>query len=189
MARKAAPISMEHVILALLDRQPLHGYELHHRLSKLPGISKIWNIKQALFYAKLERLHADGYIQQHSILKDGLMPARVVFQLTPMGRTSLMTWITTPVCKARDVQQVFLSKLIIARGYGLSKTLELIHNQRIVCKSWLNHLEAEMPDENPENMDEFLVHTYKINRDQATLRWLDTLEAKLIAADKKTEFS
>lgn len=187
MARKAAPISMEHVILALLDEEPMHGYELHQKLSKLPGISKIWNLKQALFYAKLERLHTDGYIQEHSTQKEGTAPARVVFQLSPIGKNSLSAWITVPVPKARDIRQVFLGKLIIARRYCLRKALELIHNQRIVCQSWLQHLESEIPEATDQELDEYIVHSYKMNREQSMLNWLDNLESLLIDQHKTKE--
>lgn len=187
MARKASPISMEHVILALLDEEPMHGYELHQRLSNLAGITKIWNLKQALFYAKLERLHSDGYITELNLPTDGINPARVVFQLSTKGKTALSGWITSPVRKARDIQQVFLSKLIIARRYGLHKALELIHNQKVVSQSWLQHLEAEIPDSSPENLDDYLVHRYKMSRDHATLNWLDGLEAQLLEAEKHSK--
>lgn len=185
MARKAAPISREHVILALLDEEPMHGYELHQKLSKLPGVSKIWNLKQAFFYAKLERLHKDGYIEEHSTPKEGSGPARVVFQLSPLGRRSLAAWITAPVLKARDIQQLFLVKLIIARRYGLPKTLELIHNQRLVCQSWLHNLESEIPEVKSQELDEYIVHNYKMNRERSLLNWLDNLESLLIDQHKR----
>lgn len=171
---------MEHVILALLDEKPMHGYELHQKLGKLPGISKIWNLKQAFFYARLERLHTYGFIQEHSTQKDGSGPARVVFQLSSPGKRSLTDWITAPVPKARDIQQVFLSKLIIARRYGLRKALELLHNQRIVCQSWLQNLESELPQIKTQDLDEYIVHSYKMNRERSMLNWLDSLEALLL---------
>lgn len=187
MARKAAPISMEHVILALLDEKPMHGYELHQKLGKLPGISKIWNLKQAFFYARLERLHTDGYIQGQVSQKEGSGTARVVFQLSPSGKRSLSAWITAPVPKARDIQQVFLSKLIIARRYGLRKALELLHNQRIVCQSWLQNLESDLPQIKTQELDEYIVHSYKMNRERAMLNWLDELETLLIRQYKTEE--
>lgn len=174
---------MEHIILAILDQEPMHGYELHLRLDKLPGVSKIWNLKQALFYAKLERLEETGYIQRANRPDDAEESSRIVFQLTPAGKKSLMTWITDPVRKARDLQQVFLGKLIVARRYGLHKTLELVRNQRVVCQSWLHHLEVEMPEKTIEQLDEYLVHTFKIHRDHATLSWLDEIESQLLQTE------
>lgn len=179
MPRPASPFSMEYVILALLDEEPLHGYELHHRISNLPGISKIWNIKQALFYSKLERLEAGGFIEQAHLPSEEGAPARVVFQLTAQGRQSLMDWISTPVRKARDIRLDFLGKLIVARRYGQEQVLELIQKQREVCQSWYDHLVSDLPAVNAQAMDDLIVHSYRLYRDRATLHWLDYLEGQI----------
>lgn len=179
MPRPASPFSMEYVILALLDEEPLHGYELHHRISNLPGISKIWNIKQALFYSKLERLEAGGFIEQAHLPTEEGVPARVVFQLTAQGRQSLIDWISTPVRKARDIRLDFLGKLIVARRYGQEQVLELIQKQREVCQGWYDHLVSDLPAVNAQAMDDLIVHSYRLYRDRATLHWLDYLEGQI----------
>ncbi len=179
MPRRATPISMENVILALLNEQPLHGYELHHRINEMPGISKIWNIKQALFYSKLERLEASGYIEQiHLQQEEGAIP-RVVFQLTDQGKESLLEWISTPVRKARDIRLIFLGKLIIARRFGQDQALELIQKQRQVCQGWYDHLVSDLPSVNTQSMDDQIVHSYRLYRDRSTLHWLDYLEGQV----------
>ena len=179
MPRRATPISIENVILALLDEEPLHGYELHHRISQMPGISKIWNIKQALFYSKLEKLEAGGFIEQAHLQTEECAPARVVFQLTSQGKGSLLDWISTPVRKARDIRQDFLGKLIIARRFGQEQALELIQKQRQICQGWYDHLVSDLPAVNSQAMDDLIVHSYRLYRDRATLHWLDYLEGQI----------
>ena len=179
MPRRATPISIENVILALLDEEPLHGYELHHRISQMPGISKIWNIKQALFYSKLEKLEAGGFIEQANLQTEEGAPARVVFQLTSQGKGSLLDWISTPVRKARDIRQDFLGKLIIARRFGQEQALELIQKQRQICQGWYDHLVSDLPAVNSQAMDDLIVHSYRLYRDRATLHWLDYLEGQI----------
>lgn len=179
MARRATPLSMEYVILALLDEVHMHGYELHQRINQLPGISKIWNIKQALFYSKLERLEESGYIEQAHLQKEEGSPARVVFQLTDQGRESLLEWISTPVRKARDIRQIFLGKLIIARRFGQAQALDLIQKQRQICQGWYDHLVSDLPVVNAQAMDDLIVHSYRLYRDRASLHWLDYLEGQI----------
>lgn len=179
MARRTAPISMEYVILALLGEGPTHGYELHQRLNQMPGISKIWNVKQALFYSKLERLEASGYIEQLPVKKEEGASARVVFQLTDKGKQSLLDWISTPVRKARDIRQVLLGKLIIARRFGHQRAIDLIRQQRQINQGWYDHLLSEMPEPDEKTMDELFVHSYRQYRDLATLHWLDYLESQI----------
>jgi len=188
MPRRATPFSMEHVILALLDEEPMHGYELHHRLNEMPGISKIWNIKQALFYSKLERLEASGFIEKANPQNEEGTPSRVVLQITEQGKESLMEWISTPVRKARDLRQIFLGKLIIARRYGQDQAIDLIHKQRQVSQGWYDHLVYDLPEMSTQEMDELIVHSYRLYRDRTTLHWLDYLE-KEIRKDAETDVS
>lgn len=179
MARQALPLAMEHSILALLDEEPMHGYEIHQKLNQLAGIDKIWNLKQSLMYSKLERLESSGYIEQTPSTETSTLPARIVFKLTPTGKQSLLDWISSPVQKARDMRMNFLGKLIIARRYGTDQALDLISKQREVCQRWYDHLLKELPENNQENLDELFVHSYRLYRDRATLHWLDYLEEQL----------
>ncbi len=184
MARQALPLAMEHSILALLDEEPMHGYEIHQKLSQMAGIDKIWNLKQSLLYSKLERLESSGFIEQTPSTETSSLPARVVFKLTPTGKQSLLDWIASPVQKARDIRMNFLGKLIIARRYGIDQALDLIKKQREICQRWYDHLLKELPENNQENLDELFVHSYRLYRDRATLHWLDHLEEQLKKASE-----
>lgn len=175
MPRPATPISLEHIILALLDVEPLYGYELHNRICEMPGVNKIWNVKQALFYSKLDRLELDGYIEQFSEETEEAQ-GRIMLRITEAGKSSLMKWIATPVPKARDLRQIFLAKLIVARRYGNEAVLELIQSQRQVSLSWYDELVDIFGNRNEEDVDEFFVTSYRLYRDRATLHWLDYLE-------------
>lgn len=175
MPRPATPISLEHIILALLDVEPLYGYELHNRVCEMPGVNKIWNVKQALFYSKLDRLELDGYIEQFSEETEETQ-SRIMLRITEAGKSSLMKWIATPVPKPRDMRQIFLAKLIVARRYGNDAVLELIQSQRQVSQAWYDKLVEEFGNRDEEGVDEFFVTSYRLYRDRATLHWLDYLE-------------
>lgn len=186
MARRASPISMEYVILALLGEEPMHGYELHHRVSDMPGINRIWSIKQALFYSKLEKLEENGFIEQVHPHLDEVAPGRVVFQLTAQGKESLSDWVSIPVTKARDIRQAFLAKLIIAQRYGQDQALELIRKQRQISQGWYDHLVSDLPEVSTQEMSDLIVHTYRLYRDRATLHWLDYLEGQIQKSAEET---
>ena len=87
-----------------------------------------------------------------------------------------MKWIATPVPKARDMRQIFLAKLIVARRYGNEAVLELIQKQRQVSQGWYDDLQNDFNNRNEEDVDEFFVTSYRLYRDRATLHWLDYLE-------------
>ena len=134
--RQSSNLTLEHVLLALLDQRPMHGYELYQELCELKGISLIWNIKQGLLYALLDKLEGKGYLTSQ-LVQGETYPPRKYFHLTETGKSTLQTWLKTPERRARDIRQEFLAKLIMARRYGISEALELIHLQEQVSRHYL----------------------------------------------------
>jgi PadR family transcriptional regulator, regulatory protein AphA len=170
--RQPSALTLEHVLLALLDQHPMHGYELYQELCALEGISKIWNIKQASLYAILDKLEEYGSLSSQHIQGE-TYPPRKVFHLTEMGRKSLLVWIETPVRRARELRQEFLAKLIVAHRYGKPAMMALIHAQEQACQGWSAGLQAEAVALDPQHMDEWVVNTYRLNRIEAVLQWLE----------------
>jgi len=179
MPRPTSPIATDHVILALLDEKPMHGYEIHLRISSMPGINKIWNLKQGLLYAKLEKLKEAGLVEDAPDHPEA-NPSRHYFRLTSAGREALNVWFDSPVTRARDIRQEFLAKLIVARKYSLERALTLLRAQREVCRRWYTSLSEQTAPQEESELDDWIVHSYRLFRDEASLRWLDDLEEWLI---------
>lgn len=176
--RHAAPLSLEHILLALLDRKPMHGYELYQEVHHMPGISQVWTIKQALLYAVLEKLEERGYISS-KLIQGEAYPPRKEFHLTEMGKGSLDEWLRTPVHRVRDLRQEFLAKLIVARQYGNTDLLDLIHRQEQACQSWGKNLQDDGPVIDAEHLDEWMVNSFRVNQVQAVIEWLRKLELEV----------
>ncbi len=176
--RRAAPLTLEHVLLALLDHKPMHGYELYQEICSLPGISRIWNIKQALLYAILDKLEERGYVASQ-LIQGETYPPRKYFHLTETGKTSLKEWLRTPVRRARDLRQEFLAKLITARRYGKTDVMELIHIQEQACQTWFSDLQSEVPPQDLEHLDEWMVYSFRFHRVESVLKWLKRLEMEV----------
>ncbi len=173
--RHAAPLTIEHVLLALLDQKPMHGYELYQEICSMPGISRIWNIKQALLYAILDKLEERGYVASQ-LIQGETYPPRKYFHLTETGKASLKEWLRTPVRRARDLRQEFLAKLITARRYGKTDVMELIHIQEQACQSWFRDLQNDVPPQDLEHLDEWMVYSFRFQRVESVLKWLKRLE-------------
>lgn len=179
MPRHTSPIATDHVILALVDEKPMHGYEIHQRISSMAGINKIWNLKQSLLYAKLEKLKEAGLLEDAPEHPEA-NPTRRYFRITSAGRAALNAWIDSPVTRARDIRQEFLAKLIIARNYSLERALTLLRAQRLTCRRWYDRLAEEGVPREKSELDDWIVSSYRLSRDKATLGWLDDLESWLI---------
>jgi DNA-binding PadR family transcriptional regulator len=176
--RQTAPLTLEHVLLALLDSRPMHGYELYHELSQASGISLIWNITQSMLYVMLDKLEEHQFLSSTLVQSDAY-PPRKVFQVTEAGRQSLAQWMSTPVRRARLLRQEFLAKLIVARRYGAAQALGLVRAQRQACQEWLDQLRADLPSKDAGRMDSWLVFSYRIHRLEAIMEWLDLCEREL----------
>jgi PadR family transcriptional regulator, regulatory protein AphA len=169
--RLSSALTLEHVLLALLDRKPLHGYEIYQELCEMKGISLFWNIKQALLYAKLDKLEEEGFLKPELVHWGGSHP-RKYFHLTKLGRATLRRWISTPVHRTRDFRQEFLAKIIVARRYGKPKALELIHIQEEACQTWLEQLVPKVIPSTLEMVDEALVYSFRASQIKGILQWL-----------------
>ena len=176
--RRSAELSLEFVLLALLEDHPMHGYELYHELCQLNGISLIWNIKQPLLYAILEKLESDGLLSSQLVAGESY-PPRKYFHLTETGRSSLEAWMSAPVRRARDIRQEFLARLIVCRRYGKSKVMDLIHAQQRACQAWSDELAAQVPQLDSDHIDEWMVHSFRANRVAGLIAWLDELERQV----------
>jgi DNA-binding PadR family transcriptional regulator len=126
----------------------------------------------------LDKLEDRGLLSSH-LVQGETYPPRKDFQLTEAGKASLQTWLKTPVRRARDVRQEFLAKLIVAHRYGISQVLELIHVQEQACQSWIDELQTNAPLLNKENMDEWFVYSFRLNREQGALQWLKMCELEI----------
>jgi len=169
--RHSTTLAIEHVLLALLDSRPMHGYELYQELCALPGISLVWNLKQAMLYAILDKLEGNGLLSSQ-LARGESYPPRRNFQLTAEGKLALETWIQTPVRRARYLRQEFLAKLIIARRYRQDTARELIRLQEQACHAWLAELETALAALAPDQVDEWIVVSYRIQRLLSALTWL-----------------
>jgi len=176
--RKTARLTVEHILLYLIDQKPMHGYELYQALCTMDGISLIWNIKQALLYAILEKLEGQGYLKSQ-VVQGEPYPPRKYFHLTDFGKHSLQSWVQSPVRRARDFRQEFLAKLIIARRYGKQSALDLIQVQEQACQCWLSDLNAAIRPPQAENFDAWLVYSFRISRLNMILQWLGTCRAEV----------
>jgi len=166
---------MENVLLALLDQKPMHGYELHQELRNNKGIPLVWNIKLSMLYAVLEKLEENGYLSTQ-IVEGETYPRRKCFHITDSGKDILQNWLITPVHRIRDFRQEFLGKLIISRRYSRQYALDLIHKQKAACEAWLSELKMSIQAHNQENIDEWLVYSFRIKQIEGMIEWLKDCE-------------
>jgi DNA-binding PadR family transcriptional regulator len=118
---------MREVLLALLQKEPSHGYELKLGIESLFG--ELWpavNIGQ--IYQTLGRLERAGLVRSATVAQDS-RPDKRVYELTRPGREELQRWIDDVVPAGR-VRDTFFSKLALALRTRMADPIVLIDRQR-----------------------------------------------------------
>jgi DNA-binding PadR family transcriptional regulator len=118
---------MREVLLALLQKEPAHGYELKHEMESLfAGLWPAVNIGQ--IYSTLGRLERTGLVRSATVTQES-RPDKKVYELTAPGREELRRWVDE-VAPAGRVRDAFLSKLALAWKTRLTDPIVLIDRQR-----------------------------------------------------------
>ena len=116
---------MRQPLLALLAKEPAHGYELKLALEQTFGQAyPSPNIGQ--IYVTLKRLEQDGLVLSQDV-EAGQPPQQEGVRVA--GREQLAAWVTEPIEGPR-VRDEFFMKLVLAPMAGLADRMELINSQR-----------------------------------------------------------
>ena len=80
-------------ILSCLTERPMTGYELAKTFDSSIGF--FWKADHQQIYRELSKLRDRGYIQGREVVQSG-RPNKLVYTLTPDGRTALRHWAARP---------------------------------------------------------------------------------------------
>jgi DNA-binding PadR family transcriptional regulator len=171
------PLAIEHALLGLLRRQPMHAYEMHQYLLQADALGLVWRVKQSRLYALLTRFEEIGYIRG-TTEPQGARPPRKVLHLTDAGRAAFERWVVAPVAHGRDFRIEFMAKLFFAQQSGPKAVTALIERQREACRHLLADLRNQASD-SAEQTYNWLVIQFRIGQIEAIMRWLDTCDEKV----------
>jgi DNA-binding PadR family transcriptional regulator len=114
-------------LLALLAKEPAHGYELKTQLEQVFGEAyPSTNIGQ--IYVTLQRLERDGLVRSQDVVQ-ATRPNKRVYELTEAGHEALVRWMDRP-SEGPRVRDDFFIKLVLSQLAGISDRLGLINRQR-----------------------------------------------------------
>ena len=163
----------QEVVLAMLAKEPSHGYQLRTRLQQALGpAGDAMNAGQ--IYVTLSRLEKAGFVicEQAAGLPD--RPDRKVYELTTAGQQRVTDWITDVSWPGPGLAEFHL-KLIAAEGARLADPLAIINAQRRELLRRLRDAQRAAMAE-PDRSDAALLLEGIVLRLQADLRWLDACE-------------
>jgi DNA-binding PadR family transcriptional regulator len=162
----------QEVVLAMLAKEPSHGYELRARLRAALGpVGEDLNAGQ--IYVTLTRLEKAGLVTgtaEHGQTR----PDRRVYELTPAGQQRVAAWLAEVNWPRPDLTEFHL-KLIAAFAGRLADPLAIVDAQRRELLRRLRDVQRAALTE-PDTSDAALLLEGITLRLQADLRWLEACE-------------
>jgi DNA-binding PadR family transcriptional regulator len=167
---------MRPVLLALLAKEPAHGYELKQALEQTFGSAyPSPNIGQ--IYVTLGRLEKDGLVRSQDVTQTS-RPNKRVYELTPAGQEAVAAWVDEQSDGPR-LRDDFFVKLALAPAVGAADRMTLINRQRRHLLNLMRGLsdQATAPDRD-NKVALLLIEGARLHL-QADLDWLERCQEEL----------
>ena len=163
----------QEVVLALLAKEPSHGYQLRARLGQsLGALGDAMNAGQ--IYVTLTRLEKAGLVASERSAGLPDRPDRKMYVLTAAGQQRVADWLTEVSWPRPDLAEFHL-KLVAAAAAGLADPLAIVDAQRRELLRRLRDAQRAALAE-PDRSDAGLLLEGIVLRLQADLRWLEACE-------------
>ena len=163
---------MQDAVLALLAKEPSHGYVLRARLREALGpVGDTMNDGQ--IYVTLARLEKAGLVtcERSPGLPD--RPDRKVYALTPAGQQRVAGWLADVAWPSPAPTELHLK--LVAAAAGLADPLSIVGAQRRELLRQLSDTQLAVIAEPDRSPGALLLEGIAL-RLQADLRWLEACE-------------
>jgi DNA-binding PadR family transcriptional regulator len=163
----------QEVVLAMLAKEPSHGYQLRARLRQALGpVGEALNDGQV--YVTLARLEKAGQVEAEQAPGHGDKSDRKVYALTAAGQQRVADWLSEVAWPRPDLAEFHL-KLIAAAAARLADPIAIVDAQRRELLRRLRDAQRAAMAE-PDGSDAALLLEGIVLRLQADLRWLEACE-------------
>ncbi|MBK7642109.1 MAG: helix-turn-helix transcriptional regulator [Planctomycetes bacterium] len=169
-------MSVRHSLLALLDREPTHGYALKAAFEA--GTAHTWPLNVGQVYTTLARLERDG-LASPAENADG---QRQTWRITREGRAELVRWFQAAVVEAPPARDELAIKVLLAIAAQTEDVTAILDCQRAATMERLQDLTRQKARADPEHeLGWLLLLDALVLKAEAELRWLDLCAARLAA--------
>jgi DNA-binding PadR family transcriptional regulator len=163
----------QEVVLAMLAKEPTHGYQLRARLDEALGPLGE-GLNAGHIYVTLGRLEKAGLVAREDSDAPPQRQDRKIYHLTPAGQDRLSEWLSEVDWPRPDLAEFHLKLFAAAQG-RLGDPVAIIDAQRRELLRWLRDVQRTAMDE-PDRSDAALLLEGIVLRLQADLRWLEACE-------------
>lgn len=161
----------QEVVMAMLAKEPSHGYELRARLDRALG-PLAEGINEGQIYVTLSRLEKGGFVVRDDAPSD--RPDRKVYRLTASGQERVSEWFSEVRWPRPDLTEFHLKVVAAAQG-GFVDPITILDAQRHELLRRLREAGRAVMEQDKGSDAELLLEGIVL-RLQADLRWLETCE-------------
>jgi DNA-binding PadR family transcriptional regulator len=182
-------MSIRQAMLALLQEQPMHGYQLRQEFEARTGGTWPLNIGQA--YSTLQRLERDGLVEPVTAVDgDGGDGEPERFRLTAEGRAEASAWWASPVergAPARDELAIKLALAVTVPDVDVEKIVRTQRTETMRALQDYTRLKRRAATDagtatGSADLAWSLVLDSLVFQSEAEMRWLDHVEGRVLAA-------
>jgi DNA-binding PadR family transcriptional regulator len=164
-------MSIKFGLLALLEREPMYGYQLRTEFETATGST--WPLNVGQVYTTLARLERDGLVSPQGEDADG----RERYAITAQGREELTSWFASPVFSSdrpRDELAIKLALAVTVPGVDVAAVIQRQRAATIVSMQDLTRLKKSA-----DELSWTLVLDAMRYQLEAEVKWLDHCETTL----------
>ena len=170
-------MSVKQALLALLEQEPMYGYQLRVEFEARTGAA--WPLNVGQVYTTLTRLERDGLVEAAGADEEG----HERWRLTDDGRREVATWFTTPVPRTQPPRDELAIKLALAVTVPGVDVGTLIQRQRgatmTALQDYTRLKRTAGASAKPADLAWSLVLDSLVFAAEAEIRWLDHCEARV----------
>lgn len=180
-------MSLKHVLLTVLNKEPNSGYGIGRMLQQELG--HVWSARLQQIYSELAKLHADGLMTVENIEFPN-RPPKKIYSLTDAGRSELERWLTAGVVphSTKDDLLVRLYSMELIPRAALIRRLQAERDAYEVEARELRSRQAQTPRANPATLGMLVTLEAARFRAESRVAWLERTLQWLRNADTAAEF-
>jgi DNA-binding PadR family transcriptional regulator len=122
-------VAFQHVILALLEGGPSHGWQMKVQIEAALG-PEYGGLNKGYIYEVIHKMERERLITSRVVVQAGMRPDRSVLEITDAGREQLSGWLGEPVRRSAGFRDEFVQKVLAASLRGEDAVRQVCRTQR-----------------------------------------------------------